>query len=88
MKSTKKNNKFLYLRCEFLIKSNVDPEISELHKRKQGIEEKMQKLLRKAANDLGLEEGKSIKLECNPQHGYFFRITKKEEQALRQVFFF
>ncbi|XP_050300026.1 DNA mismatch repair protein Msh2 [Anthonomus grandis grandis] len=72
-------------RHEFLIKSNVNPEINELAKSKNAIEEKMQKLLKKAANDLGLEEGKSIKLENNPQHGYFFRITKKEEQALRQA---
>ncbi|CAG9771572.1 unnamed protein product [Ceutorhynchus assimilis] len=72
-------------RCEFLIKSNIDSDINELQKSKQSIEEKMHKLLRKAANDLNLEEGKSVKLECNPQHGYFFRITKKEEQALRQA---
>ncbi|KAH1028119.1 hypothetical protein HUJ05_001513 [Dendroctonus ponderosae] len=72
-------------RCEFLLKSNVNPEMSELHKLKLNIEEKMQKLLKKAAADLNLEEGKSVKLECNPQHGFFFRITKKEEQVLRQA---
>lgn len=44
----------------------------------------MQKVLRYAAEDLGFEEGKTIKLECTDQHGYFFRVTLKEEQALRK----
>ncbi|KAL1506027.1 hypothetical protein ABEB36_005463 [Hypothenemus hampei] len=72
-------------RCEFLVKSNVTPEIREVHRTKLNIEEKMQKLLKKAANQLDLEEGKSIKLESTLQHNYFFRITKKEEHALRQA---
>lgn len=37
----------------------------------------MQKLLRKATDDLGV-----VKLECTDQHGYFFRMTLKEEHAL------
>lgn len=44
----------------------------------------MQRVLRHAAEDLGFEEGKTIKLECNDQHGYFFRVTLKEEHALRK----
>lgn len=48
------------------------------------IEEKMQKALRRAAQDLGFESGKSVKLDCTDQHGYFFRVTLKEEHALRQ----
>ncbi|XP_066146895.1 DNA mismatch repair protein Msh2 [Euwallacea fornicatus] len=72
-------------RGEYLIKSNVSPELNELHKRKESIEEKMQNLLHKAAKDLSLEEGKTIKLEFTSQHGYFFRITKKEEHALRHA---
>ena len=46
-------------------------------------EEKMQSLLHKAAEDLGFEAGKSIKLETNPQYGYHYRITLKEEKSIR-----
>lgn len=48
------------------------------------IEENMQKVFKSAARDLDLEAGKSIKLECTDQHGYFFRVTLKEEKILRQ----
>ncbi|XP_076252043.1 DNA mismatch repair protein spel1 isoform X2 [Rhynchophorus ferrugineus] len=72
-------------RGEFLIKSSFNSEMDELFQSKLKVEEKMNKQLSRAAKDLGLDEGKSIKLECNPQHGYFFRITKKEEQVLRQA---
>jgi DNA mismatch repair protein MSH2 len=70
-------------RGEFLVKRTFSPELNEISESKQRIEEKMQKLLRNAANDLGFDEDKTIKLECNDQHGYFFRVTLKEEHALR-----
>lgn len=47
------------------------------------IEETIQQLLGKAADDLCLEAGKTIKLESNQQFGYYFRITLKEEKILR-----
>ncbi|KAJ8938852.1 hypothetical protein NQ318_019912 [Aromia moschata] len=45
--------------------------------------EKMKKLLRRTADDLEVDE-KAVKLETTDQHGYFFRVTQKEEQALRR----
>ncbi|CAH1176302.1 unnamed protein product [Phaedon cochleariae] len=71
-------------RGEFLVKCSFDDELNELHRKKSKIGEKFQKLLQIAADDLGMEEGKTIKLECNDQYGYFFRMTLKEEQALRK----
>jgi len=47
------------------------------------MEERIEKQLGRAADDLSLEAGKTIKLECNQQFGYYFRITLKEEKALR-----
>lgn len=47
------------------------------------MEEKVQSQLSKVSDDLGLESGKSLKLETNQQFGYYFRITLKEEKILR-----
>ena len=46
-------------------------------------EEKIQKQLSRVADDLSLEAGKTVKLEINPQYGYHFRITLKDEKSLR-----
>ncbi|CAG0895323.1 unnamed protein product [Cyprideis torosa] len=40
-------------------------------------EDSMKKELEIVAVDLGLEAGKSVKLETNPQLGWFFRVTNK-----------
>lgn len=47
------------------------------------IEEKLNRQLHKAASDLSLDAGKSVKLESNQENGYYFRITLKEEKILR-----
>ncbi|XP_045467664.1 DNA mismatch repair protein Msh2 isoform X2 [Harmonia axyridis] len=69
-------------RGEFLVKHTFDDQLKDLYREKQKYEEKMQKLLRRAIDDLGLEDGR-VKLECTDQHGYFFRVTLKEEHVLR-----
>ncbi|KAB0801844.1 hypothetical protein PPYR_04030 [Photinus pyralis] len=71
-------------RGEYFVVASFNDQLQELTNKKTKIEEKMQKVLRSAASELGFEAGKSIKLECTEQHGYFFRVTLKEEQALRK----
>lgn len=70
-------------RGEFLVKKTFSSELEEIFDKKQKLEEKMQKELRSAGKSLGFDE-KTIKLECNDQYGYFFRVTLKEEPALRK----
>lgn len=46
-------------------------------------EEKMQSCLKKTADDLDMEAGKTLKLETNAQFGYHFRVPLKEEKRIR-----
>nr|QIC49975.1 DNA mismatch repair protein Msh2 [Actinia equina] len=68
---------------EYLIKASFDEGLQECRERMDGILEKIPLELNKAGRDLGLEPGKTIKLESNNQLGYFFRVTRKEEKGLR-----
>lgn len=71
-------------RGEYLVKSSFSEELSNLRSQTHKLEEKMQKLLLKVADDLGLDEGKGVKLECNDTYGFYFRITLKAETTLRK----
>ncbi|GFN93737.1 DNA mismatch repair protein [Plakobranchus ocellatus] len=68
---------------EFLIRSDFDDGLAELRRRMEQLEESIRGELNRAGRDLGLEPGKTIKLENSNQLGYFFRVTRKEEKALR-----
>ncbi|XP_062614834.1 DNA mismatch repair protein Msh2-like [Saccostrea cucullata] len=68
---------------EFVIKPGFDEELQALSQRINDLEDRIKSQLNKVARDLGVEANKVLKLESSSQLGYFFRVTRKEEKALR-----
>ena len=57
--------------------------MGELRVQLDAVLEKIKSQEGKACAELGVESGKILKLEHNPQYGYFFRVTLKEEKSVR-----
>ncbi|XP_014246973.2 DNA mismatch repair protein Msh2-like [Cimex lectularius] len=70
-------------RGEFLVKPEFDDNLEALHSQITKLEKKLKEEMNKVAQDLSLD-AKAVKLESNNQYGYFFRITLKDEKALRK----
>ena len=62
---------------EYLIKAEFDSSLQDCKTTMVEISEQLNESLDDAARLLGLEAGKSIKLESNAQIGHFFRVTLK-----------
>ncbi|GJQ86278.1 putative component of the post-replicative DNA mismatch repair system (MMR) [Trypoxylus dichotomus] len=70
-------------RGEFLVKPSFDKDLEELFEKKNKVEEKIQTIFQSAARDLGVDPGKTMKLECTERLGYFYKLTLKDEKILR-----
>ncbi|XP_033740541.1 DNA mismatch repair protein Msh2-like [Pecten maximus] len=68
---------------DFVIKADFDEGLAALREKIDELEDSIKGQMNKVARDLGLEPNKVLKLESNSQLGYFFRVTRKEEKALR-----
>ncbi|CAH8632462.1 unnamed protein product [Schistosoma curassoni] len=70
-------------RNEFIIRADKDPLLQEIRNKLDNLEERIRDEFRRCAKKLNLEQNKSIKLESNELHGYFMRVTLKDEKCLR-----
>ncbi|KRT83688.1 hypothetical protein AMK59_3883 [Oryctes borbonicus] len=70
-------------RGEFLVKPTFDKDLEKLFEKKNKVEEKIQKTFQSAARDLGVDSGKTMKLECTDRLGYFYKVSLKDEKILR-----
>jgi len=68
---------------EYVISAEFDDTLGLLEQQKKSTEEDINVVWQEAADDLSMERDKQLKLEKNNQHGYFFRLTKKDETAAR-----
>ncbi|BBN08051.1 DNA mismatch repair protein MSH2 [Marchantia polymorpha subsp. ruderalis] len=69
---------------EYIISPAYDNSLQEIKSERDKVEEQIHKLHQQAANDLGLQVEKSLKLDKSPIFGHVFRITKKEEPSIRK----
>lgn len=70
-------------RNEYLIQSDFDDGLKEINTDMTATKKEMTRLVRDITDDLDLESG-SVKLEYTNQDGYFFKMTRKNDNVLRK----
>lgn len=68
---------------EYMVKPNSDEDIARVSLDINNIMAQARRQLSAVASDLGLEAGKGVKLETDPERGFAFRVTKQNEQVVR-----
>lgn len=68
---------------EYMVKSKSDEDIARVSLEINNMVAQARKQLHSVSSDVGLEAGKGIKLETDPEKGFAFRVTKQNEQLVR-----
>jgi DNA mismatch repair protein MSH2 len=68
---------------EYRVSGSFNETLSGLQQEIDTVKEKLYSQSKREADRLGMNP-KTLKLECSSQHGYYFRVTYKEEKSLRQ----
>lgn len=66
-----------------LVDAKQDEQLAGLHEQLTSIKRKSERAFSNIARQLGLQEGKTIKFETDPQAGFIARITLKQEELIR-----
>ena len=65
-----------------MVNPSFDDQLKELYEKQEELRNNIEGTTRSIAKYIGLDQ-KSIKLELSTQQGYCFRVTMKDEKALR-----
>lgn len=68
-------------RGEYLVRASFDPELNEIKEKMDEIEAKMNKETKHWSKTLGLDD---LKLDYVSHLGYYFRLSRKEDQNIRK----
>lgn len=68
---------------EYMLKPKFNDDVAKITEELDILIKKSRAELRKVASNVGLEADKSIKLEIDAEHGFNFKVSKQQEQAIR-----
>lgn len=68
---------------EYVVRAEFSDVLARLKVDRDAILERISEELNKAADSLNIEAGKKIKLERNPHHGYFLRVSRNDASVVR-----
>uniref|UniRef100_A0A5K3FMM6 DNA_MISMATCH_REPAIR_2 domain-containing protein n=1 Tax=Mesocestoides corti TaxID=53468 RepID=A0A5K3FMM6_MESCO len=72
-------------RNEFIIRPDFEPELQDIKERMENVESAILHEFQEVASNVGLEAGKTIKLESSDGMGFYLRVTLKMEKQIRGI---